>query len=139
MSFSRKNFYLYLSSACLVGYGWLSLIGRLKPEEIGTSYDVCLIHHFLHIPCPACGSTRSVLALMHGDLAGGFYWNPLGFLMFALLVILPCWIVFDLLLKKETLLRFYYLFEQTLRRRWVAIPAISLILINWVWNILKNV
>jgi hypothetical protein len=139
MSLSRNHFYLYLSGACLAGYGWLMLIGRLKPDEIGTSYDVCLIHHFAHIPCPACGSTRSVLALMNGDVAGGLYWNPLGFLMFAFLVILPFWIGFDLFLKKETLLRCYHLFEDTLRKRWVAIPAIALILLNWIWNIWKNV
>ncbi len=139
MSLSRNHFYTYLSAACLVGCGWLVLIGRLKPEEIGTSYDVCLIHHFAHIPCPACGSTRSVLALMQGDIAGGIYWNPLGFLMFALLIILPFWIGYDLVLKKETLFRFYHLFEDTLRRKWVAIPAIALILANWVWNIWKNV
>ncbi len=139
MSLSRNHFYTYLSAACLVGYGWLLLIGRLKPEEIGTSYDVCLIHHFAHIPCPACGSTRSVLALMHGDIAGGIYWNPLGFIMFALLIALPFWIGYDLALKKETLFKFYHLFEDTLRRKWVAIPAIALILANWVWNIWKNV
>jgi hypothetical protein len=139
MSLSRNHFYTYLSAACLVGYGWLMLIGRLKPEEIRTSYDVCLIHHFAHIPCPACGSTRSVLALMHGDIAGGIFWNPLGFLMFSLLITLPWWIGYDLLLKKETLFRFFHLFEDTLRRKWVAIPAIGLILLNWVWNIYKNV
>ena len=139
MSLSRNHFYTYLSAACLVGYGWLLLIGRLKPEEIGTSYDVCLIHHFAHIPCPACGSTRSVLALMHGDIAGGIYWNPLGFIMFALLIALPFWIGYDLALKKETLFKFYHLFEDTLRRKWVVIPAIALILANWVWNIWKNV
>ncbi len=139
MSLSRNHFYTYLSAASLVGYGWLLLIGRLKPEEIGTSYDVCLIHHFAHIPCPACGSTRSVLALMHGDIAGGIYWNPLGFIMFALLIALPFWIGYDLALKKETLFKFYHLFEDTLRRKWVAIPAIALILANWVWNIWKNV
>lgn len=139
MSFNRNHFYTYLSAACLVGYGWLLLIGRLKPAEIGTSYDVCLIHHFAHIPCPACGSTRSILALLHGDFAGGIYWNPLGFLMLALLLVLPFWIGYDLVLKKATLLRAYHFFENALCRKWVAIPAIALILLNWVWNIYKNI
>ena len=139
MVLARNRFYFYLSAACLAGYGWLFLIGRLNPEEIGSSYDVCLVHHFAHIPCPACGSTRSVLALMHGDLAGGLYWNPLGFLIFAVLLIFPFWIGFDLLFNKATLFKFYGHFENTLRRKWVAISAVALVLLNWAWNIWKDV
>jgi hypothetical protein len=139
MSLSRNNFYRYLVLACLAGYIWILLVSRLKPEDIGSSYDVCLIHHFLHVPCPSCGSTRSVLSLMHGDLAGGLYWNPLGFLIFTALVVFPFWIGYDLLLKKESCYKYFRLFEKTMRRKRVAIPAIALILINWVWNIWKGV
>ena len=139
MALTRSRFNLYLSLACLAGYCWLALISRLKPEEVSVKYDVCLIRHFAHIPCPSCGSTRSVLALMHGDLAGGFYWNPLGFLIFAVLLIFPFWIGYDMLLKKDTLFKFYGLFENTLRRKWVAISAIALVLLNWAWNIWKDV
>lgn len=138
MPLTRNRFYLFLSLACTVGYGWLALVSRLKPEEVGEKYDVCLIRHFVHIPCPSCGSTRSVLALMQGDLAGGLYWNPLGFVIFSVLVIAPFWIGYDLLLKKDTLYHFFRLFEETLKRKWVAIPAILLILINWAWNIVKG-
>ena len=139
MSLSRNRFYQYLSLACLVGYGWIALVGRLEPEQVATQYDVCVIRHFLHFPCPSCGSTRSVLSLLHGDIAGGLYWNPLGLLIFAALLVAPFWIGYDKLLKKDTLFQFFNLFENTLRRKWVAIPAIALILLNWIWNIWKNV
>lgn len=139
MSLSRNRFYLYLSLACLVGYGWVALIGGLRPEEIATTYDVCLVRHFAHVPCPSCGSTRSVLSLMHGDIAGGLYWNPLGFVIFSIMVISPFWIVFDILLKKDTYYHFFLRFEETLRRKAVAIPAIALLLLNWIWNIYKGV
>jgi len=76
---------------------------------------------------------------MNGDLAGGLYWNPLGYFIFAVLLIVPFWIAYDLVLKKSTLIHSFQLFENTLRRRWVAIPAIVLILVNWVWNIVKAV
>jgi hypothetical protein len=139
MSLKRNQFYLFISLACVVGYLWLSLVWRLNAEEIGRSYDVCLVRHFLHIPCPSCGSTRSVVALIHGDIAGGLYWNPLGFLFLIILVLFPFWIGFDLVQKNDSLYSFFRLFENTLRRKWVAIPAIVLLLLNWIWNIVKGV
>jgi hypothetical protein len=57
----------------------------------------------------------------------------------AVLVFLPFWIGYDILFKRETLFKFYGLFENTLRRKWVAILAIALILLNWAWNIWKDV
>jgi len=38
----------------------------------------CLFARFTHLPCPACGSTRAVLALVRGDLTGVLQMNPLG-------------------------------------------------------------
>jgi hypothetical protein len=38
----------------------------------------CVFARVLHLPCPACGSTRAVLALAHGDLEGVLRMNPLG-------------------------------------------------------------
>lgn len=138
MSLTRKRFQLIFSLALLAGYGWLALVGRMRPEEAGTRYDVCLIHHFAHIPCPSCGSTRSVLSLLHGDMAGAIYWNPLGLIIFAVLLVAPFWMAYDLLLKKESFYRFYLRSEETLRRKWVAIAATVLLLANWAWNIWKG-
>ncbi len=38
----------------------------------------CGFARMTHHPCPGCGQTRSVLALVHGDLAGVFHFNPFG-------------------------------------------------------------
>lgn len=38
---------------------------------------VCPLHHLTGLYCPGCGTTRAVLALMHGDLYSAFRYNPL--------------------------------------------------------------
>jgi hypothetical protein len=41
----------------------------------------CGFAHVFHAPCPGCGSTRAMLALASGDLAGLVRYNPLAPLM----------------------------------------------------------
>lgn len=37
----------------------------------------CLFHAATGLLCPGCGTTRSLTALIHGDLAGAFAFNQL--------------------------------------------------------------
>lgn len=37
----------------------------------------CAFKAFTGIPCPTCGSTRSLMHLAHGDVAGSLILNPL--------------------------------------------------------------
>jgi hypothetical protein len=39
------------------------------------------------IPCPTCGATRAVVAVMSGDIGAGFGWNPLAALAALLAVV----------------------------------------------------
>lgn len=48
----------------------------------GTS---CAIQSTLGFPCPACGSTRAALALLHGNWREALRWHPLIFLSLFLL------------------------------------------------------
>jgi hypothetical protein len=45
----------------------------------------CAFARTFHMPCPGCGSTRAMLCLLHGDVAGALRMNPLAPL-FSLLV-----------------------------------------------------
>jgi hypothetical protein len=38
----------------------------------------CAFARVFHTPCPGCGSTRAVLALVRGDLDGVLHTNPFG-------------------------------------------------------------
>ena len=37
----------------------------------------CPLNFFFGIPCPLCGFTRALKAVMHGDIASSFYYHPL--------------------------------------------------------------
>ena len=48
----------------------------------------CGFARIVHLPCPGCGSTRAMLALASGDLAGMVRYNPLAPFMTLLVVAL---------------------------------------------------
>jgi len=135
---SRNKLYTLLSAACAVGFIWLAITySRSTWNEIDPG--VCLFKRLTNVPCPSCGSTRSVLSLLQGDFWGALYWNPFGFILMAILVIAPLWILFDLVSRKATLFNFYTKAELFLNRKWVAITAVLIVLMNWIWNISKGI
>ena len=131
---NRGRLYLLLSGLCMAGYAWVAW-GCFY--GISEDTGVCLFRAVTGIPCPSCGSTRSVISILHGDLAGSVHWNLLGFILLGAMIFLPVWIVSDVLLKKDTLFSSYLKAEQFLRIKWVAIPVIFLLAANWIWNIIR--
>jgi len=135
---TQKKTYIILTIICLLGYSWLgyNLVITTKPES--SAKTVCVIKHTTGIPCPSCGSTRSVISLINGDFSKALYINPLGFLIAVIMILLPFWIITDLVNKKNTLFKFYKKIEIILQKKIIAIPLILIIIINWIWNIIKE-
>jgi hypothetical protein len=138
MNLKRNKLYLILILACTAGYLWLSIANISASASGNCETGVCMFKHVMHIPCPSCGTTRSILSLSKGDFSGSLHWNPIGLILIALMIISPIWIVYDLVIQNDSLFRFYHQAELFLKRTWVAIPAILLVLANWVWNIQKG-
>lgn len=132
---SKRKLYIFLAFACLAGYIWIA-ISLLFPEN--QIWSGCLFRQLLHIPCPACGSTRSVMALLNGDWQAALYLNPNGILLALLLVVIPLWLALDLLRRKFSLYHFYNRMEKTLKQKSIFFIFLGLVLINWFWNILKE-
>ncbi len=136
---TKSKLYFLLMGGCLVGFIWLGMsVEATSTSNSQSPIELCPIKRVTGYPCPSCGSTRSVRAIMQGDLVGAIYWNPLGLVIFMILIICPFWIAFDYCFKKETLFDFYKKIEQVFRNKWFAIFAILLILSNWIWNINKG-
>jgi hypothetical protein len=135
---TSNKLYILLSTACILGYIWLAI--TINRHTSGRpDLDVCLFKHLTTLPCPSCGSTRSIMALLNGDIAGSLFWNPFGLIVFVVLVASPVWIFYDMITRKTTLFCFYLNVEHFINQKRVAIPAIILVLVNWLWNIYKGV
>lgn len=137
MASGRTRLYLTLALACVAGYGWLfyNLNTRFQNTE---SAGVCMIKHVTSIPCPSCGSTRSVLSLLEGDLVDALLINPFGIVIVLILVIAPLWLALDLFTKRDSLFKHYHKAEKLLKSPSLSIPLVLLVVANWVWNIMKG-
>lgn len=134
---TKNKLYTILSAACAAGYGWLIFTYYRQVSHL-SEQGICLFKQVTTIPCPSCGSTRSVLSILKGDVAAALYWNPLGILLISVLLIAPFWILYDVVNQKESLLTAYLKAEQFFRLKRVAIPAILIVILNWIWNIYKG-
>jgi hypothetical protein len=137
MHIARNRLYIILIVSCLAGYIWLAF-SQISAHYHNNEVSLCFIKHVTGIPCPSCGSTRSVLSLLQGNLYESLYWNPIGILLIVIMVSVPLWILYDTLRKKDSLFRFYLNTEEFFRKRQVALVAIVLVLSNWIWNIHKG-
>jgi hypothetical protein len=137
MSISRSKLYTILLIACMAGYMWLFYsMANVQPEK--NTVEVCLIKHATNIPCPSCGSTRAVLSLVHGDFLKSLYINPFGIIIALIMLIAPVWILVDVTTRKNSLLYFYRQMEAVLKKPVIAIPLVLFVLMNWIWNITKE-
>lgn len=136
MSLTRNKLYLLLFISCCLGYIWLYV--NLTGPGGQSSFDLCLVKHVTNIPCPSCGATRSVLSIMKGQMEKAFMINPLGFVVAIIMLLSPIWIITDWLRKENTLFNTYQKIEVILRKPLFAVPAILLVIINWLWNISKG-
>jgi hypothetical protein len=79
------------------------------------------------------------MLLLSGNIAGSLLLNPFGAILFIALVVIPLWLLADILLKRESLYRRYKATEHAFRQNaWISIPLIALIIANWFWNIAKR-
>ena len=135
---TRNRLYITLGIACVIGYAWLwskfNQLSVIDSPEIG----FCIFKKLTTIPCPSCGSTRSIISLIKGDWVQSMHWNPMGFIIISILIICPIWILIDLITTGNSLFKAYIQFEKHLKTKWIALTAIALILTNWGWNIYKG-
>ena len=135
---TSRKFYLIFLTACIAGYSWLGMNMTSRASGDEDSPGVCLMKSVTGIPCPSCGSTRSIMAMLNGDFYAGFLSNPMGIIILFILILGPLWTAYDLLFNQKSLWAFYNQMEKIIRKKSVAIPLILLVSANWAWNIIKG-
>jgi hypothetical protein len=53
------------------------------------------------------------------------------------MLVVPIWVIGDLIMRSNTLFDFFQRVETYLKKTKYAIPLILLVIINWIWNITK--
>jgi hypothetical protein len=79
-----------------------------------------------------------MLYILNGNPGDALNCNPLGFVVALMLATIPFWIITDLITRKNSFQIFYIKSELLLRKKWVALPAIILVLLIWIFNIKKH-
>lgn len=135
---TRNRLYTFLFLVCLAGsIGLFYSMNQTASEP--QVFGKCLMKHTLGIPCPSCGTTRSVNSLLEGDIIAAWQWNPFGFIVAAFMFVLPFWIVVDILRGSSSLWVNYQKVESKLRTPVLATILILLVFANWIWNFYKQV
>jgi len=137
MNLGRNRQYKIILLACLAGYVWI-YFGIIHGIYEKNFFEVCLLKRFTNLPCPSCGTTRSVAAILNGDFGKAFFINPFGFIAISFLIIAPLWVFLDLKLARSSFFDFYKTLQQKLNQPIIATLFFSMILVNWIWNITKN-
>src|SRR5690554_4614937 len=113
MSRNKIKLYALLITLCLIGYVWI-LLTRINEES---SFEVCLIKSIAHLPCPSCGSTRSVISLTKGDFVQALSINPIGYIIAFIMLVIPVWILLDIIFKHNSLFSLFQKLESFIKNQ----------------------
>lgn len=129
---TTRGFYIGFSVLLAAGFTWLAL-------NIHGQYtaSLCMFKNTTGIPCPACGTTSGIMQLFHGEIWNAILTNPLSIPAAFALAILPGWLLYDLLRKKESLYQAFRNTESIIKQKPVAIALVLMVVCNWIWNLIK--
>ncbi|NNK90217.1 MAG: DUF2752 domain-containing protein [Saprospiraceae bacterium] len=133
---SRKSLYTFMIGGWIAGIIFLFLHMNNFGIHLSEGQTFCISNNVLGIPCPSCGATRSVIAILNGQFIQGLLYNPIGYLL-VLLLSSPLWIIYDIMTTSSGFYNFYRKTEFMLRQKLVLFPALILIIANWIWNLYK--
>ena len=126
------RFYLLLSALFVAGGIWLLYNIMVADNTV----SVCMFKNLTGWECPACGTTRSLSFILHGHWMDALRQNPLGYIVAPALIIIPFWMLADLLRKQPTLFTTLQKAERRIKQQPLLLMlGALLIILNWIWKL----
>lgn len=136
---TKNTVYIFLFAGSLLGIAFVMLTGHYKTTGNSPLWVGCVFKAITDLPCPSCGSTRTVLELIQGDVAAIISGNPLGIILLPAIFVLPLWVAFDFIIERSGLFNFVNRTISYLKSNHIASTIlVILIVLNWMWNIIKG-
>lgn len=82
----RQPGHVPLGALLMVPLFFMPLGGWLL-ERGYVDFGTCAMKSVFSLPCMTCGSTRATMRLLHGDLLGALYYQPLMMALYATLAV----------------------------------------------------
>ena len=133
-----RKFYYFTATFLFVGFSWVAW-NLFCFQQAKPGLQICVFKNTVGLPCPSCGTTRSILHLVHGDVINAVLLNPFGLIAFSGMVVIPFWICYDYLTSKRTLWSAYLWSMAIFQNKKFSFLVVILVVLNWIWNIQKGV
>ncbi len=137
MTWCKRHIHKLILLSCFLGYVWVFINYSFLPTYL-SNQSICIFKNITNLPCPSCGITRAIILFLMGNFVGSIEMNPLGVLMLLIIFITPFFVLYDMVKKKELVLKSYQTINNFFSQKKVAIPFFAFVIINWVWNIYKH-
>ncbi|MEG1580149.1 MAG: DUF2752 domain-containing protein [Bacteroidaceae bacterium] len=126
---SKSRLYFFLVTTITAGLTLLEL------TEAGYTFVICPFRLIFGIPCPACGSTRALIAIQNGSFLDALRINPLSYLLLTGAIIALLVLLLDVLFQKRYTWQLYLLFDKSMRRPIFFIPSLLLLAALWLYQL----
>lgn len=127
---SRKEIYQICAVSWLgIGVGVFALFIMnffdINIEDLPIRKMPCLLYAIFGIYCPGCGGTRSVLALLKGNILQSFYYHP---------IVLYTVVMYGWYLISNTI---QWISKEKIKigtsfHSWYGVAAIVILVVNWI-------
>lgn len=142
---SPRTFYSFAIAGPVAGAIYLWWVrAKILATDISGATDlpdllVCPINRVTGIPCPSCGTSRTILQILEPDLIQSSLFNPLGIIVLTALVVFPIWTLRDLIRGERSMYRTAGAGEQLVRsNRILRYALLALIAAIWIGLLLQG-